>query len=347
MKDGFRGISFDTDVWVPMMMVSLTTAPATIETRNNRWLGAVGRLRPGVTLEAAQRDLDAVAGRLAASYPEANADRGVQLLSLQDSALGDTRTLLVSLFAAVMLFLLIACANVVNLQLVRATSRRREMALRVAVGADRSRLVQQLLAEGLALAVVGAVAGVVVAVWGLGALLPLLPDGVLPAYAKPSVDWRVLGFASLLTLLCGVVFGLAPALQAQRLTIADSLKEGARSAAGGITSIRRFGAQQLLVVSEIALALMLLIGGALMLRSLQHQLAVKPGFRPDGVVTAQLSLPRGRYAPATRVQFVNALLSRLDALPQVEAAAVGSDVPLGNTSNGASMYIDGLTPTPI
>ena len=346
MKDGFRGLSFDTDVWVPMMMISLTSAPSTIETRSNRWLGAIGRLRPGVTFEAAQRDLDGVARRLTASYPETNTDRGVQLLSLKNAALGTTRQLLVALFVAVMLFLLIACANVINLQLVRATSRRREMALRVAVGADRARLFQQLLAEGLTLAAVGAVAGVTVAVWGLGALLPLLPDGVLPAYATPSVDWRVLGFATLLTLVCGVVFGLAPALQAQRLTVAEALKEGARSAAGGITSIRRFGAQQALVVSEIALALVLLIAGALMLRSLGRQLAVEPGFRADGVMTAQLSLPRGRYAPAVRVQFVNALLARLDALPEVEAAAIGSDLPLGGISNGATFFIDGLTPTP-
>jgi putative ABC transport system permease protein len=173
-----------------------------------------------------------------------------------------------------------------------------------------------------------------------------LPDGVLPAYATPSVDWRVVGFATLLTLVCGVVFGLAPALQAQRLTVAEALKEGARSAAGGIASIWRFGAQQALVVSEIALALVLLIAGALMLRSLGRQLAVEPGFCADGVLTAQLSLPRGRYAPAERVRFVNALLARLDALPEVEAAAIGSDVPLGGISNGASFFIDGLTPVP-
>jgi predicted permease len=346
MKDDFHGLAFDADVWVPMMMVSLTAAPSTIETRNNRWLGAVGRLRPGVTLEAAQRDLDGVATRLAASYPESNTGRGVQVLSLKDAALATTRQLLVALFVAVMLFLLIACANVINLQLVRATSRRREMALRVAVGADRSRLLQQLLAEGLTLAAVGAVAGVTVAVWGLGALLPLLPDGVLPTYATPSVDWRVLGFAAALTVVCGVIFGLAPALQAQRLGVADALKEGARSAAGGIASIRRFGAQQMLVVSEIALALVLLIAGALMVRSLEQQLAVEPGFRVDGVMTAQLSLPRGRYGPAERVRFVNELLARLRVLPQVEAAAIGSDVPLGTITNGATLFIDNVTPTP-
>jgi predicted permease len=347
MGDGFHGISFDTDVWVPMMMMSLTASPATIETRSNRWLGAIGRLRPGVSPGDAQRDLDAVAARLAVSFPETNTGRGVQLLSLQDSALGTTRQLLVALFVAVMLFLLIACANVINLQLVRATSRRREMALRVAVGADRARLFRQLLAEGLTLASVGAVAGITVAVWGLGALLPLLPDGVLPRYVTPSVDWRVLAFASGLTVVCGVIFGLVPALQAQRLTIADALKEGARSAAGGIMSLRRPGPQQLMVVSEVALALMLLIGGGLMLQSLRRQLAVDSGFRADGVVTAQLALPRERYAGSARVAFVNELLARLRALPQVESAAIGSDVPLGGNSNAASLFVDGVTPNPV
>ncbi|HUQ83169.1 MAG TPA: ABC transporter permease [Gemmatimonadaceae bacterium] len=346
MKPGFRGVSFNADVWVPMMMVSLTASPGIFESRNDRWLGAIGRLKPGATMESAQHDLDAVAARLAERYPATNANRGVNVVSLQDDALGPTRQLLVSLFVGVMLFLLIACANVINLQLVRATSRRREMALRIAVGADRSRLFRQLLAEGLTLAAAGAVAGIAIAVWGLDALFPLLPDGALPTYVTPTVDWRVLTFATALTLVCGVVFGLVPALQAQRLTIADALKDGSRSAAGGIASIRRVGAQQIMVVSEIAFALVLLIAGALMLRSLQRQLDVEPGFRPDGVVSARLSLPRGRYAAPERVRFVNELLARLRALPEIESAAIGSDIPLGDVSNGASMFIDGVTPVP-
>ena len=346
MEQGFRGLSFDTDVWVPTMMISLTRPPSTLEARGNRWLGAVGRLRDGVSFEAAQRDLDAVARRLAAAHPETNADRGVRLMSLQDDALGTTRELLVALFVAVLLFLAIACANVINLQLVRATSRRREMALRVAVGADRVQLFRQLIAEGLTLAAVGAVAGVTVAVWALGAMLPLIPDGVLPEYAVPTIDWRALGFAAALTLVCGVIFGLAPARETRRLAISDSLKEGARSAAGGIMSLRRLGAQQALVVVEVALALLLLVGGALMFRSLQRQLAVAPGFRADGVVTAQVSLPRGRYAEADRVQLVDRLLERLRALPQIQSAAAGSDLPLVGSTSGGDLFVDGVTSEP-
>jgi putative ABC transport system permease protein len=347
MEHDFHGISFDTDVWVPMMMQSLTASATTLESRNNRWLGAIGRLRAGVDSATAQRDLDRVAARLEAAYPESNRERGIQLLSLQSSALGNRGRLLVALFAAVLLFLGVACANVINLQLVRATSRRREMALRIALGADAPRLLRQLVAEGLTLASFGAVAGVAAAVWGLGALVPLLPAGALPRYVVPSVAGRVLAFATALTILCGIIFGLAPALSVRRLTIADSLKEGARSASGGIASLRRFGAQQALVVSEIALALVLLVAGGLMLRSLRQQLAVQPGFRPDGVVTAQLSLPRERYQRAARVRFVEQLLARIRELPQVETAAVGSDVPLGGASNGASMFIDGVTATTV
>jgi len=347
MRENFRGISFDTDVWVPMMMISLTTSKSALESRGGRWLGALGRLKPGVTFEAAQRDLNAVARQLAVAHPETNHDRGVQLFSLQDSALGNTRQLLVALFVAVLLFLGIACANVVNLQLVRATSRRREIALRVAVGAEGVHLVRQLLAEGLTLAAVGAVAGVALAGWGLGALLPLLPDGAIPRYVVPTMDWRVIAFAAGVTVLAGVVFGLAPALSVRRLTIADSLKEGSRSAGAGIASLRRLGAQQLLVVSEVALALVLLIAGGLMVRSLRQQLGVNPGFRADGVVTAQLALPRSRYPAPTRVQFVNALLERVRALPQVDAAAVGGDIPLGGNSNAGTIFVDGVTPEPV
>ena len=348
MKDGFHGLSFTSDVWVPMAMISLTASKQTLESRGNRWLGAIGRLRPGASFDVAQRDVDRVARQLAALYPDNNRDRGVQLFSLQDSALGTTtRQLLIALFGGVLLFLLIACANVINLQLVRATSRRREMALRIALGAEGGRLFRQLLTEGLTLAAVGAVAGVTLAVWGLGALLPLLPAGALPPYVTPSVDWRVLAFAAALTIVCGVVFGMAPALAVRKLTIADSLTEGARSASGGIASLRRLGAQQLLVVSEIALALVLLLAGGLMLRSVRGQLAVEPGFRANGVVTAELALPRGRYPAAARVQFVNALLARIQTLPQVERAGIGADIPLGGNSNAGYMYVDGVTRDPL
>jgi putative ABC transport system permease protein len=341
MPEGFRGLSFDTDVWIPMMMISATDPVSQLERRGTRWLGAVARLKPGVTAADAQRDLDAVAARLARDYPESNTDRGVQLFSLHQFYLGDTESLLLALFAAVVLFLLIACANVASLQLVRATARRREMALRVAVGASGGRLVRQLLIEGLLLALVGGAAGLLLAVWGIDALLPLVPDGVLPRYVTVSLDAQVLAFSAGLALLCGLIAGLAPALRSSRLALTDALKEGSRSASGGIGTIRRLGPQQLLVVGEVALALVLLVGAGLMVRSLQRQLGIDPGFRAEGVLTARIALPVQRYDRAARGRFAEQLRERLGALPGVQAAAIGSDLPLGGESSAAVLAVEG------
>ena len=339
MPEGFRGLAFDTDVWVPMMMVATVGSLDDLERRGSRWLGAVGRLRDGVTPAQAQRDLDAVAERLAAAYPESNTDRWARLEPLRDFYLGDTAALLRVLLASVLLFLLIACANVVGLQLVRATSRQREMALRVAVGADRGRIVQQLLVEGLLLALVGAAAGALVALWGVDALVPLVPEGVLPGYVRVALDGRVLAFGAGLALCCGVVFGLAPVWRLSRPDLAASLKDGARTAAGGLGGGRRLGLQQSLVVAEVAVALVLLTGAGLMLRSLRHQLAVRPGFDARGVLTARVTLPAGRYDGAARVRFATALEERLAALPGARGAAVASALPLSGSWSAAFLSV--------
>ncbi|MFN2566717.1 MAG: ABC transporter permease [Gemmatimonadaceae bacterium] len=337
MRPGFRGISFDTDVWFPAMMARANGAPEDMTQRGNRWLGAVGRLRDGVTLEAAQRDMDRVAAQLARDFPESNTDRGVQLLTLRDGYLGTTRTLVLALFGAVGLFVLIACVNILGLQLVRAAGRRREIALRMAIGADRGRLVQQLVVEGLTLAVAGAIVGLAVAHWGLAGLTALAPDGVLPNYAQPSIDLVAFGFALVVALACGVLFGVVPALRASRLELAGALKEGARSSANGFGR-RRLSGQQLLVIAETAVALVLLVGAGLMVRSLQRQLAVDPGFDPAGALRARLVLPQ-QYTPERRLQFVEQLRARLGAIPSVRAVAVGSDLPLGGSSNAAFIYV--------
>ena len=340
MPDGFHGLSFDTDLWIPSMMITAFSSPSIVQNRGTRWLGAVGRLRDGVSLEEAQRDMDAVAARLAGEHPETNSDRGVQLLGLQNFYLGATRGLLLIISGAVALFLLIACANVISLQLVRATTRYREIALRLAVGADRRRLIQQLVTEGVLLGVIGGIGGLLVAMWSVDALLPFVPEGVLPRYVRVSIDSRVLAFSMSLAVACGILFGLVPALRSSRLDLAQSLKEGARAATGGLIATRRPGLQQLLVVAEVALALVLLVGAGLLLKSFQRQLAVEPGFRPEGLLTARVSLPQRYDAPA-RAAFAEQLIDRLSAAPEVHSATVASDLPLTNNWNASMLHVEG------
>ena len=338
MRPGFNGISFNTDVWFAASMARANGAPQNLAERGNRWLGAIGRLRDGVTLEQAQRDMDRVAAQLARDFPETNKDRGVQLFSLRNSYLGSTRTLVLALFGAVGLFLLIACANVAGLELVRAAGRRREIALRIAIGAGRGRLVQQLVAEGVTLAVAGAVVGLAVAYWGLAGLTALAPAGVFPTYAQPSIDLGAFGFALAVALACGTLFGIVPALRASRVELVGALKDGSRGSAGGFGTPRRLGGQQLLVVAETAVALVLLVGAGLMVRSLQRQLAVDPGFNPTGVLRALVMLP-DRYTGERRARFVDELHSRLGAIPSVRGVAIGSDLPLGGSSSAAFIYV--------
>ena len=340
MPPGFTGLSFEADVWIPSMMVSLTRPASIIERRGTRWLMAVGRLKPGVTMADAQRDIDGVAARLSQAYPETNTDRGVRLMSLAENYLGSTRSLLFTLFGAVFLFLLIACVNVTSLQLVRGIARRREISVRMALGADRARLVRQLLVEGVVLAIAGGAVGALVALLGVRAMTPLIPDGLLPAYAHPAVNGRALAFGLGVALLAGVIFGVVPAFRSAHRDISTALRQSGGSDTG-LARIGRAGAHQLLVVGQIALALILLAGAGLMLRSLRHQLAISPGFRPDGVLGARLDFPAERYDSDARVAFANQLVDRIEALPSVESAAMSSDLPFGGNSSAAILSLPG------
>lgn len=337
MQPGFAGISFDTDVWFPSMMVQANGGPADLTGRSNRWLFALGRLKPGVTLEQAQTDADRIAQQLVKDFPQSNIDRGIQLVTLRQSYLGPTRNILLAVFAAVGLLLLIACANVVGLQLVRAASRGREIALRLALGADRWRLVQQLVVEGLVLAVIAAGAGLIVGYWGLAALLALVPEGTLPNYARPTLNLTTLGFALLIALGAGTVFGLVPALRSVRANLVDSLKQGARGSSSGFGP-RRFGAQHFLVIGETALAVILLAGAGLFVRSLQRELDVSPGFNPRGMLRARAVIPQ-QFDRAKRLQLAEQLHERLSGLPSVSGVAIGSDLPLGGSANAAIIHI--------
>jgi predicted permease len=342
MPPGFHGLSFASEIWIPTMMVSAIRPASTLENRGSRWLRVVGRMKVGLTVADAQRDLNRVTSALASAYPETNRDRGARVTSLRAYYLGTTERLLLALFGAVGFLLLIACANVMSLQLVRGAARRREMALRTALGAGRYRIVRQLLAEGIVLAFAGTVVGVVLAQWGIDALLPLAPAGLLPGYARVTIDGVVLGYTALIATLAGTLFGLAPALARSHANLVTALKDGAPSTATGLGSLRRVRPLQAFVIGEVALALVLLTGATLMVRSLRRQLDVDPGFRSNGVVAARLALPLDRYPDPARVRFVEQLVERTQALPGVTASAVGADLPMrGNQSGGQLTYEGG------
>ncbi len=297
---------------------------------------AVARLKDGITVEQAQADTDQIARALADEYPESNRGAGVAVVSLKDQLVGKVRPALLVLLAAVGFVLLIACANVANLLLARALSRRREFAVRLALGASRARLVRQLLTESLLLSVTGGALGVLSAYWLVGALARLAPAN-LPRVADIGVDSRTLLFTVGLTLLTSVVFGLAPALRASRPDVQDALKSG-----GATTDGAGGGLRSALVVAEVALTLVLLTGAGLLVKSFWRLLQVSPGFRTDDVLTMRLSLPEDAYKDdAQTVNFYRALFERLQSVPGVERAAMVNNLPMAGVDINGSFEIEG------
>ncbi|HKK27900.1 MAG TPA: ABC transporter permease [Gemmatimonadota bacterium] len=331
----FRGMSFTTGAWIPAgHMFDLGTAGGGPEDRGNRWLGAVARLAPGTSPSAAQSDLDRVAARLAAAYPRTNEDRGVRISPVRDVLLGDTGTLVLVLMGAVGLLLLIACANVANLLLARASARSHELLTRRALGAGRGRVVRQLLIESAVLAAAGTFPGILLARAALSGLVALVPTGILPAYATPRLDLPVLLFAVGLLGVTGLLSGLAPAWEGGRASLAGGLRGAGRGAIDGGGN-RPFALRHVLVGAEVAVALVLLIGAGLMMRSLRNQLRVDSGFDPGHVLAFRLSLPEAAYDRDEVTPFVRELTRRLEGIPGVDRAVVASDLPLRGISSAA------------
>lgn len=343
MPEGFAGISFDTDVWVPSMMESITSSAAVMRDRGSRWLLAIGRLKQGLALPRAQADLDRVATLLEQQYPDTNRQRGVQLTGVREALLDGTGRLMIALFTAVFLFLVVACANVASLQLARATARRRELAVRLALGARRWHVLRQLLTESFVLSLAAGALGAILAAWSLGGVVALMPDGALPRHVQPTVDPRALAFTLGVSLVVGVLVALVPGVASMRRDLAGAIKEGARSAGPGLGSIRRPNVQQVLVVAEIALAMTLLTAAGLMVRSLERQLNVHLGFDPQGVTVARVTLPAARYAPEQRTAFVERLNERLAAVPLVKSASISSSLPFTGSSSASTLLPDVAT----
>jgi putative ABC transport system permease protein len=308
------------------------------------FLRAVARLKPGVTREQAEGDLTAVAQRLRQEYPVANAHKvGVIVGPLHEELVGHFRIALLVLFGAVGLVLLIASVNLANLTLARASARRREMAVRAAVGATPWRLVRQLATESLLLALLGGSLGLLLAWYGTDLLLAISPAG-LPRMAEVGLDLRVVWFALGVSLLAGTIFGTGPAFQAARVNLEEELKGSRRGSSPGARQRRARG---LLVVSEVGLSLVLLVGAGLLVRSFFRLQAVDPGFRTENVLAVRLSLPKARYASsAAAAAFFDTLRQRLEALPGVASVGAVSSLPLSGVLANVPFTIEGRAAAP-
>ena len=326
----------DVDAWWPF---AFDGNPAQ---RGSHFLEGVGRLKKGVTREQASAEMNAIMTQLGHEH-EGDVGWQVLVVSLGNEVVGTTRPLLLVLLGAVGIVLLIACANAANLMLTRAASRQREIAVRVALGAPRSRVVRQLLTESLLIACVGGAVGLAMALVGVKLLVSLLPAN-FPRAHDIHVSAPVFLFTLVVSMATGVLFGLAPALQASRTDPREGLHKGGRAATGGRHQGRLRNA---LVISEVSLACVLLIGAGLMLRSLLNLMHLDPGFQTEHVLTAKLSLPHERYkTPESLLHFYGELPRNLQSLPGLESAGLGSDIPWTGYDDNTSLTIEGKQPAP-
>ncbi len=328
MPRGFHGLTDEAEVWLPAGVAQSTLGKHYVEMRRFRWLFGVARLAPDVTVEQAQREVDSILRRLAQEYPESNENFSMRLTPLSEAWFGDLRSPLLALLAAAGFVLLIACTNVANLLLARAAARQREMSLRSALGAGRGRLVRQLLAESVMLSIFGCALGLLLAQWATGFLAN---SGAidLRSFVDARLDLTVTTITVVLALVCGVVFGLAPALMGTQLDLQQGLKEGER-ASSGAPNRRRFQAG--LVIAEVGLALALLAGAGLMIKGFGRFVQTDLGLQAEGVLTMRMDLTGERFKDSDVYRaFARQLHDRLSAIPGIESAALeGPGIPTGD-----------------
>jgi putative ABC transport system permease protein len=338
MPPGFRGLGDRADVWVPFVM---SNSAEGLAQRGSRGFQVLGRLKPGVSRTQAQAELDAISRRLEQVYPDTNEKRGVEVSPLDEELLGGFRPALRALMIAVAFVLLIACANVANLLLARSEARQREIAVRTAIGAGWGRLLRQLVTESCVLTGIAACAGLALASVGLRALLQASPV-TFPSFVQPHIDFRVALFTAGVAVASGILLGLAPAMHGRISRLGDALKESARGSEG----TRARTVRSALVVAEVSLAVLLLVGAGLMIRTVQHIVAIDPGFNPDRVLVARVSIPRQATAattdgPAPLVVAARTLLERVRALPGVSAVSLASDPPLSGLDSAVFYSAEG------
>ena len=331
MPAQFQFLEPAAELWVPLAQNQFASSA-----RQVRLLSVVGRLNDGVQASEASAELTGIAQRLESAYPDSNSGVSLRLVPLHAQVTGKVRPALWLLFGAVGLVLLIACANIINLMLVRSAARHREIAVRAALGAGRMRLLRQLLTESITLSVIGGAAGILVGSWGVNALLALNPIPI-PQHNDIGVDMTVLAFTLIASVVTGIVFGLAPAWQMLRVDLHSALKEGGR---GAVAESGQRRLSSLLVITEMAMAMVLLIGAGLLLRSFAHLLDVKPGFTTENLLTMQIGLPNAAYQePQKRAAFMQQLETSLRGAPEVTSVGFVTRLPLMSTLNNITTYL--------
>ena len=332
-----------TDIWLSTARDAGVTGQDTImRGRGYCVWNVVGRIKPAVTLQEAQAEMDLIAANLAAQYPRYNTDVGIRIAPMLEPIVGDIRPTLLLLFAAVGVVLLIACVNVANLLLERAINRQKEITVRLALGASRWRIIRLLLTESMMLAILGGALGIVLALWGTDLFVALSPEGIA-RLTETRLDLGVLVFTGLASVVTGLVFGLVPALAASRVSLTESLKEGGR---GSTSSLRVNRTHSALVVIEVAMALVLLVGAGLLVQSLLRLQRVNPGFDPNNVLTLNLDLPGNQYSPEQSVAFFRQAVERIESLPGVSAVSTASHLPLSGDVAVTGFNIDGQPTDP-
>ena len=331
MPAGFQVLEPAAEVWLPLSQNQFAASA-----RNVRLLSVVGRLNNDLNPAAANAELNTIASQWAAQYPDFNSGVGLRVVPLHQQVTGKVRPALLLLLGAVGLVLLIACANVINLMLVRSAARRKEIAVRAALGASRARLLRQLLTESVTLALIGGAAGVLLGTWGVQALLALNPVS-LPQYNEIGLDSTVLIFTLIASTVTGVLFGLAPAWQTLKTDLHTTLKEGGR---GAIADSGQRRLSSLLVIAETAMAMILLIGAGLLLRSFAHVIDVKPGFATDNVLTMQVGFANQAYQePQKRIAFLQQLETNLSGTPGVTSVGFVTRLPLMSALNNITSFL--------
>ena len=336
--DGFTRRT-GVDLWMPFIPETDPFASRNgVIVRNVHFLAVVGRLQPGATVDALRARLATIASQQEQAYPATNTGWATQVVPLHEQAVGSVRPALLVLLAGVGVVLLMACVNVANLALARSVSRQRELAVRAALGAARSRLIRQSLTESILLALAGSVVALLVVGWGVQGLLALAPAS-LPRVGDIQPDLTVLGVTLLVGVAVGIIVGIAPALSASRADVRDALHDTSRAAGGSSASGRRMRAA--LVVGEVALAVVLTTGAGLLLRSFTTLLSVDPGFQPERLLTMQMELPARITGNDARNAYYDELFERLRALPGVVAAGGTTRLPLGSTSVSTTVDVEG------